>query len=109
MVKNWHKKTLNNFRFTAKFPKIISHDKKLKNVENELGYFLKGMGDIHDKSLALPLQLPPSLKISEGLEGLKNLLPYLDERFRYAVEVRHRSWFQDLAFNFFANNNIWGR
>jgi uncharacterized protein YecE (DUF72 family) len=27
-------------------------------------------------------------------------------RFRYAVEVRDRSWFQDLAYNFFANNNI---
>jgi uncharacterized protein YecE (DUF72 family) len=30
----------------------------------------------------------------------------LDKRFRYAVEVRHRSWFQDLAYNFFANNNL---
>jgi uncharacterized protein YecE (DUF72 family) len=30
----------------------------------------------------------------------------LDTRFRYAVEVRHSSWFQDLAYNFFANNDI---
>jgi uncharacterized protein YecE (DUF72 family) len=30
----------------------------------------------------------------------------LDDRFRYAVEVRHHSWFQDLAYNFFADNNI---
>jgi uncharacterized protein YecE (DUF72 family) len=30
----------------------------------------------------------------------------LDNRFRYAVEVRHSSWFQDLAYNFFANNDI---
>ena len=41
-----------------------------------------------------------------GLEGLRNLLPFLDDRFRYAVEVRHQSWFQDLACNFFAENNI---
>ncbi len=27
-------------------------------------------------------------------------------RFRYAVKVRDRSWFHDLAYNFFANNNI---
>ena len=27
-------------------------------------------------------------------------------RFRYAVEVKDRSWFQDLAYNFFASNNI---
>ena len=39
-------------------------------------------------------------------------MPYLDKRFRYAVEVRHRSWFQDLAYNFLANNNmclVWSR
>jgi uncharacterized protein YecE (DUF72 family) len=42
----------------------------------------------------------------EGLDALRNILPYLDEVFRYAVEVRHRSWYQDLAYNFFANNNM---
>jgi uncharacterized protein YecE (DUF72 family) len=26
--------------------------------------------------------------------------------FRYTVEVRHPSWFSDLAYNFFSNNNI---
>jgi uncharacterized protein YecE (DUF72 family) len=41
-----------------------------------------------------------------GLEGLRNLLPLLDDRFRYAVEVRHQSWFQDPAYNFFADNNL---
>ena len=34
------------------------------------------------------------------------MLPYLDKGFRYAVEVRHRSWFQDLAYNFFKNNRM---
>ena len=35
------------------------------------------------------------------------LLPGLDSNnFRYAIEVRDRSWFQDLAYNFFANNDI---
>src|SRR6266699_3727787 len=44
--------------------------------------------------------------IFEGLERLRDLVPTLDTRFRYAVEVRHSSWFQDLAYNFFANNDI---
>jgi Protein of unknown function DUF72 len=57
--------------------------------------------------LALLIQLPPSLTISKGLEGLRQLLPALDNTgFRYAVEVRHNSWFQDLAYNFFTDNNI---
>jgi uncharacterized protein YecE (DUF72 family) len=46
------------------------------------------------------------LEISEGLKRLKELVPLLDNKFRYAVEVRNKSWFQELAYTFFANNNI---
>ena len=46
------------------------------------------------------------MHIFEGLEGLRELFRRLDNRFRYAVEVRHSSWFQDLAYSFFANNDI---
>ena len=64
------------------------------------------MRPLADKTLALLIQLPPSLHIFEGLERLRDLVPELDTKFRYAVEVRHSSWFQDLAYNFFANNDI---
>jgi uncharacterized protein YecE (DUF72 family) len=60
------------------------------------------MEPLQEKTLALLIQLPPSLEIIPGLEGLRNLLPLLDARFRYALEVRNQSWFQDLAYNFFA-------
>jgi uncharacterized protein YecE (DUF72 family) len=106
MVKNWVKKTPDNFRFTAKFPKIITHDKHLVDVNEEVCTFLNNMEPLQEKTLALLIQLPPSMEIMPGLEGLKELLPYLDGRFRYAVEVRHSSWFQDLAYNFFTDNNI---
>jgi uncharacterized protein YecE (DUF72 family) len=43
MVKNWFKKTPEDFRFTAKFPKVITHDKRLKNISKELEYFHKAM------------------------------------------------------------------
>jgi uncharacterized protein YecE (DUF72 family) len=35
---------------------------------------------------------------------LGDIIPGSDKRFRYAVEVRDSSWFQDLAYSFFANN-----
>ena len=106
MVKQWLKKTKEDFRFTAKFPKVITHDKRLKNVDNELQLFFKAIEPLCDKTLALLIQLPPSIEIMEGLQRLRELVHKLDNRFRYAVEVRHQSWFQDLAYNFFANNNI---
>jgi uncharacterized protein YecE (DUF72 family) len=107
-VKNWFKKTPENFRFTAKFPKVITHDKRLKNVSKELEHFHQTMLPLKDKTLALLIQLPPSLKITEGIENMRQyIVPELDSsNFRYAVEVRDRSWFQDLAYNFFADNNI---
>jgi uncharacterized protein YecE (DUF72 family) len=105
-VKNWYKKTPRSFKFTAKFPRVITHDKRLKEVDKELEQFFKAIGPLSDKTLALLIQLPPSLQIFEGLERLRELVLELDTRFRYAVEVRHNSWFQDLAYNFFANNDI---
>jgi uncharacterized protein YecE (DUF72 family) len=44
MVKNWAMKTPKNFKFTAKFPKIITHEKRLKEVDNELERFFDAMG-----------------------------------------------------------------
>ena len=107
MVKNWYKRTPENFRFTAKFPKVITHDKRLSDFdENQLNYFFESISELKEKLLALLIQLPPSIDIVEGLDALKSILPYLDKSFRYAVEVRHRSWFQDLAYNFFKNNQM---
>jgi uncharacterized protein YecE (DUF72 family) len=106
MVKNWARRTPENFRFTAKFPKVITHDKKFKNVEKELSLFYDAMKPLKDKLLALLIQFPPYVKITEGLEALKQYDFFFDDSFRYAVEVRHPSWFSDLAYNFFSNNNI---
>jgi uncharacterized protein YecE (DUF72 family) len=106
-VKNWFNRTPDNFKFTAKFPKVITHDKRLKDVSSELQYFFQSMLPLKEKTLALLIQLPPSLKITEGIENLRqHIVPELDDRFRYAIEVRDRTWFQDLAYNFFADNNI---
>jgi len=43
MVKNWAKRTPDNFRFTAKFPKVITHDKHLVDVDEEVELFLNNI------------------------------------------------------------------
>ena len=107
MVKNWYNRTPENFRFAVKFPKVITHDKRLSDFdEDQLGYFFDSISQLKEKLLALLIQLPHSIDIVEGIDALRNILPYLDKGFRYAIEVRHRSWFQDLAYNFFRNNGM---
>jgi uncharacterized protein YecE (DUF72 family) len=60
-------KTPGSFKFTVKFPKVITHDKCLKDVSSELEHFIQSMVPLKEKTLALLIQLPSSLKIIEGI------------------------------------------
>jgi uncharacterized protein YecE (DUF72 family) len=72
MVKNGNRRTPDNFRFTAKFPKIITHEKRFKNVQKDLELFYKRMEPLNGKIIALLIQLPPSYKLKEGLEDFNS-------------------------------------
>jgi uncharacterized protein YecE (DUF72 family) len=72
MVERWVKRTPANFKFTAKFPRVITQDKRLKDIGTELDQFFESIGPLSDKTLALLIQLPPYLQIFEGLEALGN-------------------------------------
>jgi DNA polymerase IV (DinB-like DNA polymerase) len=100
MANNWNKRTPERFKFAVKFPKVITHDKRLKDVGKEIEKFYDAMEPLYDKILIFLLQLPPSLHIAEGLDLLKNLQYLLDPSFRYAIEVRHHSWFNELFYNY---------
>ena len=52
MVNNWAKRTPKDFKFTAKFPRIITHDQRLKNVDKELDQFFDAIRPLSDKMLA---------------------------------------------------------
>jgi uncharacterized protein YecE (DUF72 family) len=109
MTKRWASITPDNFRFTAKFPRLITHEKRLASLdsEKELHYFFDVMRPLRAKLLALLLQLPPSLTAKEGLKKLETLIHMLDADFRYAIEVRHKSWFDNKdVYNLLSENNI---
>jgi uncharacterized protein YecE (DUF72 family) len=71
--------------------KEITHDRNLVGAEAEAESFLNTMAELGDRLGPLLLQLPPSFEV-EGMGVLEDLLRSLPEGFRYAVEVRHRSW-----------------
>ncbi|HET7643783.1 MAG TPA: DNA polymerase IV [Nitrososphaeraceae archaeon] len=112
MVNNWNKRTPDNFRFAVKFPKVVTHDKRLNNVQKDIEQFYDAMEPLYDKIQVFLLQLPPSLQIIEGLELIKNLRYTLDPSFRYAIEVRHHSWFNELFYNYLKERNyclVWSQ
>ena len=57
------------------------------------------MEQLYEKILVFLIQLPLSLQIAEGLDLIKNLRYQLDPSFRYAIEVRPHSWFNELFYN----------
>jgi uncharacterized protein YecE (DUF72 family) len=71
MINHWNSKTPKDFEFTAKFPKVITHEKRLKEVDKELDYFFEAMRRLSNTTLALLIQLTPSLHIHEGLKRLR--------------------------------------
>ena len=103
MVNNWNTKTPKKFKYTAKFPRVIPHEKRLKDVDKELDRFFEGSSI--EQNIG-PFDTTSSLlHLHEGLERLRELVPNLDNRFIYAIEVRHSSWFRDLTYNFFPMAN----
>jgi len=108
MTKRWASMTPAGFRFAAKFPRSITHEKRLSSEsEKELRYFFNVMRPLSRKLSALLLQLPPSLTAKEGLKKLEALVYMLDPDFRYAIEVRNTSWFDNKDFyKLLSKNNI---
>jgi uncharacterized protein YecE (DUF72 family) len=105
MTKRWARITPDNFRFTAKIPKTVTHDKRLgSEIESDMAYFYKSFEPLKGKTLALLLQLPPSMTVKEGLKKIETF-PF-EEGYRYAVEVRHKSWFDQSVYDLFSKLNI---
>jgi len=110
IVRRWNTDTPRHFRFTAKFPSIITHEKRLERVNSEVFAFLSSLSPIYEKISALVLQLPPSLTFEESKPRLEELFELLPDDFRYPIEGRHESWFSDEAIAYLKQNKhclIW--
>lgn len=105
-VRSWKDKTPDDFKFSLKFPKVITHEKKLEDVVKPLSILFYSLEPLIDKTLTLLIQLPPFLSEKKGFSPLQGMIRHLDKRFRYSLEVRHSSWFNDNLYNLLKENNI---
>ncbi|MFQ6011659.1 MAG: DUF72 domain-containing protein [Nitrososphaerales archaeon] len=107
MISNWKKITPEDFLFSAKFPKKITHDLKFKEVSTYLSYFYDTMGKLGTKLGPLILQLPPSFKFEKGMKLLENFFSSdLNKEIRHTIEFRHKSWFRQDVYNLLHEYNI---
>jgi len=97
MVENWYKRTPPRFRFAAKVPQTITHDRVLEGCDAEMREFLGAMTGLKEKLGPLLLQFPFFRRewMPDAEAFLRILRPFLKKLprdLRFAVEVRNREW-----------------
>jgi uncharacterized protein YecE (DUF72 family) len=102
----WRDSVPDDFRFSVKAPKTITHQAKLVGCENLLTDFLEQAHILGDKLAVLLVQLPPKLELdiaaaSIFFEGLRSRTGAM-----IACEPRNASWFTDAGGKLLADLHV---
>ncbi len=111
MVQGFAGATPDGFVFSAKLPKLITHEKRLdvgKGVEQDLARFLHVMRPLEDAGKLGPLliQLPPSFSYERDLAGLQGFLKVIPSDVWFAIEFRHMSWLRQDTWDLLREYNV---
>ena len=91
----WAKNAKDGFIFSFKAPQLITHEKRLENINGDLKFFftrLLQMQAIRPSCLGpILFQLPPSLP--KDVDKLHRLAEQIPDGIRVAFEFRNRSWY----------------
>jgi uncharacterized protein YecE (DUF72 family) len=102
-IAGWDAATPERFIFVLKAPKRITHNARLKDVDEPLRYFVDTARTLGPKLGPLLFQLPPNFKKEVGRLG--DLLVQLPPGLRCAFEFRHDSWFSDDVYDLLRSRN----
>ncbi len=102
-VQAWKSKTPAGFVFSAKVPRVISHDKYLEGCEAEVNEFVSVMSGLGEKLGPMILQFPYVAKGKDPQEyrtgadfvrRLKGFVGLLPGGFQWGIEIRNSLWLQ---------------
>lgn len=103
VVQNWFEQTPDDFRFTIKASRRITHSKKLNDVSSELGYLKKGLVELKHKLAVVLFQLPPFFK--KDMQVLESFLTEVSDSLPVSLEFRHESWFHQEVYQLLGEKN----
>ncbi len=109
MVLGWARYSHSAFRFAAKVPQTVTHDRLLdpnQGAVKELLDFCELMRPLLDvgKLGPLLLQLPPRLRFEPT--KLRPFLEALPPEFTWALEPRNKTWMREEAFDLLRERNV---
>jgi uncharacterized protein YecE (DUF72 family) len=90
---DWARRTPDDFSFTVKVSRYLTHIKRLREPEEPVARFLEHARHLGKKLAPVLLQLPPNLKAD--FPALEETLASFGRSVRVAVEFRHETWFTD--------------
>lgn len=91
-VKVWREATPDNFLFAWKASRLITHLKRLRDVEDNVPFMFRRAAGLGHKLGPVLWQLPPSLKVDR--ERLARFFDLLPKDRRHTFEFRHPSWYE---------------
>ena len=108
VVESWYLKTPENFTFSLKLPREITHDRFLKPDSYEvLDAFCERALELKEKLAAVLVQLPPQFGGSkENALSLRQFLERLPKEIRFSIEFRNRDWMIEWTIEELARHNV---
>jgi uncharacterized protein YecE (DUF72 family) len=104
-VQRWYAETGDDFIFSWKASKFITHWKRLsQNAVNSLTLLEERLSLLQEKAGPVLFQLPPHFEADEG--RLTAFLELLMRKRRYCFEFRHPSWYAPRILRLLQTHNI---
>lgn len=104
ILAGWAEATRETFVFALKASRRITHDARLRDIDEPLRYFCETAQTLGPKLGPILFQFPPNFKRDPARLG--DLLVRLPPRLRCAVEFRHESWFTEEVYERLRAHNV---
>ncbi len=103
-LQGWYQKTPENFKFTLKANRVITHLHKFNHTEQYIQNFYKLAHVLEEKLLCVLFQLPPS--VHKDMTLLEAAAAQMDDSVLNVLEFRHESWWDSEVFDFLKRHGM---
>lgn len=103
-VEGWRERTPDDFAFTLKGSRYITHRKKLNETQENVSDFYH-LADLLNQKLGCVLwQLPPGLH--KNIDKLRSFCETLKPEYHNVIEFRHNSWFEEEVYDILTKHKV---
>ena len=104
-LRKWYDQSPQDFVFSSKVPRFITHFRQMKETERMLNDFYQLLHEgLAEKNGCVLFQLPPQFQYST--ENLERIISQVNHSFQNVIEFRHESWWRQNVYTTLKKHNI---